>query len=220
MRTPSITSLNSRWRTSLLLALAAIAMTPGATASSVVFSNLSGSTCLCGQSGPGPVAEQFTPASGFTLLDVSAVLHNKAASDFNSSFYIFSDSGGLPGSVLTELPFSIPGGSYEAITSGPPTTPLTLVSGTPYWLAVSPPASVTWDGLGTFKEPMAFASSLSGPYTYLGSGADQFEVDGDPLSTPEPGVIPLAGVGFALLAGARVRYVRGWRRRNQSPRLP
>jgi hypothetical protein len=86
-------------------------------------------------------------------------------------------------------------------------------------LAVQLPEDANWFSGGSSSVPVSTASSISGPYTLSAYDELQFEVDGDPLA-PEPGVIPLAGLGLALLASAKLRYVRGCRWRNQSPRLP
>jgi hypothetical protein len=191
-----------------LLVLAAIALTPGAKAGTIVFSNISGATCKCALPGVATYAEQFTPNSDFTLLDVAALMGTEGSA-FDASFYILADSGGLPGGVLTQLSASIPDGSSSSVdgvfTSGAPTIPLTLLSGTPYWFAISLPEGAYWYDEGTSFVPYASASAVGGPYAAGDPKELQFEVDGDPLNAPEPGVASLVGLGLALLAGFRRR---------------
>ncbi len=190
------------------LVLAAIALTPGAKAGTVVFDNISGMTCKCAWPGAATYAGQFTPNSDYSLLDVAALMGTEGSA-FDASFYILADSGGLPGGVLAQLSASIPDGSLSSVngvfTSGSPTTPLTLLAGTPYWLALTLPQDAYWYDAGTSFLPFASASAVGGPYTADDPTALQFEVDGDPVTAPEPGVIPLAGLGLALLAGLKLR---------------
>jgi hypothetical protein len=114
MRATLRTSLASRFRALLWLALAAIALTPGAKAGTIVFGNITGMTCKCGWDDGAATAGQFTPDADYTLLNVAADLGN-GGSSFDASLYILSDSGGLPVGTLTQL-------AATAITAGSPSS--------------------------------------------------------------------------------------------------
>jgi hypothetical protein len=224
IRAATLTSRASPFRVLLWLVLAAIALSPGAKAATIVYSNIDSTDCGCGAGGA-YLAEQFTPDGDYSLVDVAARLENFGPS-FTETFSILSDSGGLPDAILTQLTASVPawGGTGSpwtgVLTSNAPPTPLTLLVGTPYWLVVQTPEQLYWERAGNSSAPYAYSDSIGGPYTSGGDSDFQFEVDGDPPAAPEPGVTSLAGLGLALLAGAKLRYERGCRRRNQSPRLP
>jgi hypothetical protein len=195
------------------LILASAALAPGAMAGGVVFSNITATDCDCGVGGGGYLLEQFTPGANADLVDVAARLQNDGPS-FVETFAVLSDTGGAPGTILTQLSATVPAGSWESrvegvFTSGAPSVPLTLLAGTPYWLEVWAPDSASWEGYGSQDAPYAYSTSAlaDGPFADFGSCGLQFEVDGTPsAATPEPGAFSLALLGLAVLAVVKRRF--------------
>jgi hypothetical protein len=165
----------------------------------VVFSNLTtpaqdGGITICGTSTDcgksQTVAAAFTPTSDYSMTEVQVQLfafEPNASSALN--VYLYSDSGGLPGAEIAEIaaniaaPFS---GGPNIIDLG---TPIDLTSGTEYWLVVggADPSSVAyWDIGGSSSVPSAVGLS-GGSFENDLTQAQQFEIDGTPLSpVPEP----------------------------------
>jgi hypothetical protein len=172
----------------------------------VVFSSLT-SGCACGDASDGPTAAQFTSLSNYQLTDVEAYLVDEADPQATVDFSIYSDAGGLPGTQLTTLFGTLPATSQALVISGPPSVPLTLVSGTKYWLAIDIPADEgnwVWELNGSPSEPYSIYFTVFSTWEPSGINDYQFEINGT-QSAPEPGTLALEGAGIALLVVARRR---------------
>jgi hypothetical protein len=159
------------------------------------------------------VAGQFTPGANYQLTDVVArILNFFDGAPQTLNFSIFSNSGGLPGTELTELtgtiPAATPFGPFSGlVTSGAPSSPLTLTSGTPYWLVTDVDLiNVAWEENGSLSVPAAFFSATG----FLpGSRSLQFQIDGTAVAAaPEPSSLVLLGCGSLAMMGLLRRKIR------------
>jgi hypothetical protein len=168
----------------------------------VVFTNLtsptaSGGFVVCGSSVSGCSGESstlgaaFTPSSNYLMTEVQVqTFAITGATDSNFDTFLYTNSGGLPGAEIAALG----SGTAPAYGGGPnmitPGTPITLTSGTEYWLVLAPVDSssgLAWEDGGISNVP--FASSRNGGASFSSSGPDntQFEIGGTSLTaTPEP----------------------------------
>ncbi len=175
---------------------------------STVYSDLSSNCGGCGLGGTTVLATSFPVFATSDLTDVAARMGNVGGLS-GITFSIYSNVSGLPGSVLTTLAGVIPDGTnphYEGLVTGvAPTTPLTLVSGSVYWLAINLPTSnIYWEAAGTSSQSTA---KFSGGWSLLAPNTLQFQIDGRALTspTPEPGTLALVGGGIALAVLVRRR---------------
>ena len=177
-----------------------------------VFSTLT-SDCTCGDGGE-VVAGQFTPGANYQLTDVVArILNFFDGAPQTLNFSIFSNSGGLPGTELTELTGTIPAASpfgpfQGLVTSGAPSSPLTLTSGTPYWLVTDVDLiNVAWEENGSLSVPAAFFAFTG--FVPGGSRSLQFQIDGTAVAAaPEPSSLVLLGSGSLAMMGLLRRKMR------------
>jgi len=109
----------------------------------IVFSNFTGTANGFGLDVAGgfpqSLAEEFTPAADYWLTDVILELGNGDGSDDAMNVFIFSNSSGLPGSEIEEIGSDLsPTGSESPVTANSIGSPITLVSGTSYWVVLLP----------------------------------------------------------------------------------
>lgn len=207
---------------SLLVIL--VALSTLAYSAEIVFSNLSPPDNSYNRSAglvvgsPGlPIVPQipavaFTPDGDFTLTQIGvALLHitgtNSAMLSLDSSI------GGLPdGTIeswtLTPLP---PFGSNTILQTVTPDIPVSLVSGTQYWLVVSPIASDTNDvwnfSLTDTISPIAASHNGGSSFSLTPlSQRPAFDVLGNPVGNevPEPSSLELLAIGIVgvIILGA------------------
>jgi hypothetical protein len=151
------------------------------------------------------LAVPFVPPENATLSDAMAALNNEGS----VNFYVESDSGSGPGSILDTLTTMGTIGVSPSILTYTCSSCTELTGGTTYFLvAVSPGGLYSgWNfsnsdfgtfygnGIGSATGPWTSETSLSDPLP-------AFEVDGTPLTPiPEPSsfALMLLGVGGVLL---------------------
>jgi hypothetical protein len=204
-------SLLRRNRQLVFAGIAALFFAHGAAWADVIFTDITTHTSGAGQyiagtnGFPQSNAQAFTPTENYDVTGASAVFDGVNGGAVN--FEIFSDNGGIPGTLLATLGTATVAPTVTAVyTESSPSTTVELSANTQYWLVLTPgsPATlVTWDDWHTsFTEPNFAATSdptgLSG-WTAEGEDALQFEVEGTlVVATPEPPSGWSAGI---LLAG-------------------
>jgi hypothetical protein len=156
------------------------------------------------------LAAPFVPSQTATLSDVMAPLDSEGS----VNFYVESNSGSGPGSILDTLTTTETIGIFPSILTYTCSTCTELGAGTTYYLvAVSPGGLYSgWDqsnsDFGTF-----YANgngSATGPWTSVTTSSDTlpaFEVDGTPLTpTPEPSsfALMMLGLGGVLVMLKRI----------------
>ena len=183
----------------------------------ILFSNYgsgaSGSYAVYGSNTIGGVAtaSAFTPGADATL-DSFMVAADYFGGSSNFIMELASDSGGVPGSVLEQISFTLPSGNGVSN----PTTVLStlhtaLSAGTQYWAVMiadpgNPDGKAEW-----FMNPANAGGGAQfvggGPWTF-GAGP-LLEVDG---TVPEPSTVALLGLGIAGVASLRkYRFIRAGR---------
>jgi len=215
--------LFNRWSVLLL----AGALAPLVLQADVVFTNVTNTadvnngSAVCGGTSLTPCpfvitglidAEAFTPTANFTLTDAQVLVSKTSGSDPDFNVYLDSNTGGKPGSVIEQIGFGVaatadyPG---SLITANSIATPITLTSGTEYWLVLRPADSgsfVGWSDGGSPSVPFAYSPD-GGTDWNTATASDQFQIDGTPITataTPEPSSLPLASLGvLGLLIAAR-----------------
>ncbi|HXO44732.1 MAG TPA: choice-of-anchor R domain-containing protein [Candidatus Cybelea sp.] len=158
----------------------------------------------------GVLAAPFVPSQTATLSDVMAPLDSEGS----VNFYVESNSGSGPGSILDTLTTTETIGIFPSILTYTCSTCTELGAGTTYYLvAVSPGGLYSgWDqsnsDFGTFY--VNGNGSATGPWTSVTTSSDTlpaFEVDGTPLTpTPEPSsfALMMLGLGGVLVMLKRI----------------
>jgi len=187
-------------------------------AAEIVFSNLSppdnsyngsAGTVI---SGPDvlPIAPQipavaFTPDDDFTLTQIGVALIHQPSGTNSAMLSLDSSSGGLPHGtieswILTGLPRF---GNNTILQTVTPDMPVSLVSGTQYWLVVSPIADDTIDvwnfSLTDTTSPTAVSHNGGSSFSLTPlSRRPAFAVLGNPVGNevPEPTSLVLLAIGI------------------------
>ena len=155
-------------------------------------------------------AAPFTPASNFVFRSVELPLDLVSGTN-NVTVQLRTSFMGVPSSTVLES-FTVTGltGSAAVFTENSTMHPL-LQQGTQYWITLFPGGSDT-EAEWNFNDTGATGRALSndgGANWSTDSEQSAFEVDGDPVGTPEPGSLALLGMGLAsLAAGAWWRKTR------------
>ena len=177
----------------------------------VVFSTYVGGNCSCGLAGPDFLAAvPFTVGGSYDFAGAAAYMLNfdSAGSTFSMALYAASSAGGpAPSPLWTSGTLTAPGPAQTATLvsasySGPP---ILLNSGTEYFFAVDMPNFVVWLGGGSPESPLYYSQS-GGPWQ-IGGSASQYEIFGNPPTTPVPEFSTWAMmlIGFAGLSYAAAR---------------
>ena len=104
-------------------------------------------------------------------------------------FGLAATTQGLPGSVITANSFA---------------TPVTLVSGTEYWLVLmahQPNTQILWVRSGSTSVPETFSFNGGSTWPLVETDSLQFQIDGSPAAAmPEPPTFAMfGGIGIAAL---------------------
>ncbi len=155
------------------------------------------------------LAASFVPTANYTYTSATLALNNVNGSSANDyTISINSDSNSLPGTALdTASGVSLPNtGNLTVSASGP----LTIVSGTTYWLVATPAANGDngyWYASASYSRPWAYQQSSGGPWTLDTTGdTPAFEIDGTPNGNgtpPEPATLALLAFGGLILLARR-----------------
>jgi hypothetical protein len=209
-----------------LILFACLGAITSARGGSIVFSDLIGgnpavgptafnicgvqSGCFDTESG----AVQFVPDGDFALLDAQVFVGNFALDgNFQSgpidefNVFLAEDSGALPGSVIEQIGFDLQASGAGGIAIADSiATPILLISGTPYWLVLTPATSgtsVAWKlaSSSLLTAENHTAGGLSGWFS-TGAGGGQMEIDGNLI--PEPATLSLVVFGMSLLVYGRI----------------
>jgi len=161
--------------------------------------------------GPQSVAQEFTPTADYTLTDaIVYVASAEFGPDDAVNVFLFSDSSGLPGGAIEEIGSDLsPTGSRGPITANSIATPINLISGTPYWLVLTPEDSHSaayWDDGGSSNVPAATSNSNGTGIWNLTNTSGQMEIDG--TLAPEPASFLAIGSGLVVLAGVVFRRAK------------
>ena len=160
---------------------------------------ISGPSSGLGQWGP---AMAFTPSGtgAYVLTQIDVGIGYSTPSEFDLTLY--SDSGGVPGSVLaswTDISATESFGSCCGLETVTPGTTIILAAGTQYWLLASanaddPDAEADWNMNNIGQTGPIWCSGCETETDRQGA----FDVLGDP-TVPEPASASLAVCAFALL---------------------
>lgn len=205
----------------LLLRVAAVCLAASVSPlrAAVIFTNITGPNTgleaalgsAVPSGGPQSVAVAFTPAVN-SVMNQAQVFAQAAGGDPAFNLFVYSNSGGAPGSSLETLgtdvtPVMFPTPAALVAVSG--FTPLALTAGTEYWLVMTPfgPATkIAWTTGGSPSAQTDLSPTQNGtaPWSALALGSTtsvQFEIDGTPApSVPEPGVTGLLAAGLGVIA--------------------
>jgi len=201
----------------MLLLPAAVALVPTLKADIDVFNNVT-AACSCGFQingsslrFPESFAAAFTPSGNYDMTGAAAQLVDETNGQVNViDFALYSNSSGLPGTLLGSLGSATISGASLYSAGGPIPSGLLLSSGVEYWLVLTPGTSqtnVAWGTNGSSSVPESFTTDPTGAsgWTKFGSGSLQFEITGTQVGTvPEPTSIALLG-GVLLFTGSRLR---------------
>lgn len=203
-------------------ALLLIAFGPGLARASVIFSNVTGTgssgAVVLGSSIPPStdLAEGFTPATNYTMTDAQMLVGSEPGHASTFDVFLESNNGGVPGSVIEQIGFGLAatteGLPGSLITANNFATPVTLVSGTEYWLvliAAQANTEVVWVRSGSTSVPETYSFD-GGPWSLPETDSLQFQIDGTPATAvPEPSTFAMfGGIGIALVYRIKRRHAK------------
>jgi hypothetical protein len=168
------------------------------------------------------LAGQFIPLVNYVLTDAQVVVENDSGfATFDLSLNS-NTANGNPGSVIQGLGAFVtaPAGiSTQTVSvSGPGTI---LLAGTPYWLVMTSETGSPILWFGGRSDPNSDYANMypgeeyNGEELFNGQWSNgpgpaplsfQFQIDGTPVVTPEPGNVFLVATIFALMVCLRLRW--------------
>ena len=157
-------------------------------------------------------AFQFTVGAGNGGLLDELVVAGQSSTGFTETFDILNDNSGNPGSLLTTVLVPVTGDGVSRLYSASPSTSLTLVAGTPYWVEAASPSgsdSFFWLEANPILNTTEF-SSASGTFTGQPSSAFALVAAAPTSGVPEPATWLLS---LSCLIPFAVRKARGGFRR-------
>jgi hypothetical protein len=192
----------------ILAALAGLSTLQGA---SVVFTDFqAGICCSLGVNNvglsPQSLAGQFTPNANYTMVDAQVKVEENGTQVPTFNLFLYTDSGGAPGSSLGSIGGGTAPGAFGIVLA--PSPAFYLVSGTPYWLVMTPNSgsNVFWAGGGSPGPLSLYDTNPSGNAPWFVPGpapAFQFQIDGTLVPAPEPATAALAIAALACICAAR-----------------
>lgn len=207
----------SRFR-ALVLALSCMFMPSLLSADVSVFSNLNSNAenggYVINDTGTGSteaLAAAFTPSGDYVLTGAEAGLNSSSTGGGVVGFAVYSDDGGLPGTLLAALqPVTLSANASEFVSTGNPSSAIDLLSGDQYWLVLTPGSdtSVNWDPDGTSTVSTAATNDASGASGWKTTSSDNvaFAIYGTPLvPVPEPRELGPAAILMLILVVVRHR---------------
>jgi hypothetical protein len=215
--------MNSLLAKAALLSLS-ITLSPVLMKAGVVFSNVTGigdalhSSVFCGSSLCNNVlAEEFTPSANYNMTDAQVQVKQNPGTDATFDVFLYSNNAGAPGSVIEQIGFALtattPTFPGSLITANSLATPITLTSGTSYWLVLAgheANSEISWVGEGSPAVPAAISLDGGNSWPFSSTHDGQFQIDGTLVASPTP---EPSSVGEALAGMAALFY--GIRRRQQ-----
>lgn len=164
-------------------------------------------------------AESFTPTADYSMTAAGVYVAAYVPGDFNFDLSLYSNSGGLPGSLIETLGTDL--GSFDSATvTADSFAPITLTADTTYWLVVTPydsDSALLWLAGGNPSAPAATGTPTATNWISNGHQTAQFEIEGTlntpPVTTPEPSSLYLSGATLlAFLCSRRARKAISARR--------
>jgi hypothetical protein len=149
-------------------------------------------------------AAAFTPSANYIMTDAQVKVKQNGAPSGNFDLFLYSNSGGLPGSSLGTIGSGTAPttGLFGIVTVNSPA--LSLVSGTEYWLVVAPHDQFTllsWADGGSPVPPTAKDGHWPSSNWSATSQSSQFQIDGTlAASTPEPVTLGVVAAGLLFVA--------------------
>lgn len=160
-----------------------------------------------------------TDGQSWNLSSVTVLLGEGGIGSSTADLRLYSDVAGMPGVSLVDLgPRTFSGGGQPSPMTFTLGTSFTLAPSTTYWVAVGNPSLTQGLNVGILSSNVPPAFNFSGvpgatmtyavtsstgagvipPTTWATPGPDVallFQVDGSPVSVPEPGQIAFIGLG-------------------------
>jgi hypothetical protein len=134
-------------------------------------------------------AFQFTVGAGNGGVLSTLVVAGQSTTGFTETFDILSDKSGQLGSILDTIPVAVTGDGVSRLYSATPTSSLTLVAGTTYWIEAASPSgsdSFFWLEADPVTTTTEYSSARTG--TFPDQPSEAFALLDAPAtsSAPEP----------------------------------